>query len=125
MAQFSDNRIQFVARKDSRKEPYAFLNNNGQVTFYTWYSGARRKILGDILKNGFGEVEQGWRRIREMEEFDEDEWVEAGLDMPLWARLYDGSYLAEEVEGILPEYESEVERLANLWQERNENYTGT
>lgn len=121
MAQFGDNRIQFVARKDVGKEPYAFLNNSGQVNFYAWYSGARRKMLGDIIRNGFSETGERWERIREMEEYDEDEWIEAGLDMPLWARLYDGSYLIEEVEGILPEYAPEVERLANLWQERNRN----
>lgn len=119
IAQSGDNRIQFVARKDSRKEPYAFLNNNGQVNFYAWYSGARRKILGDISRDGFREVGRRWGEIKEMEEYDEDEWVEAGLDMPLWARLYDGSYFTEEVEAVLPEYVPEVEHLANLWQEKN------
>jgi len=119
MATFGDDRIQLVARKDSGKEPYVFLNNSGQVNFYTWYSGTRRKVLGNILRNGFSEVGDRWERIREMEEYDEDEWVEAGLDMPLWARLYDGAYLTEEVEGILPEYIAEVERLANLWEKRN------
>ncbi len=121
MAQLGDNRIQFVARKDGEKEPYAFLNNSGQVSFYTWYSGAKRKMLGNISRDRFSEVEEKWKRIKEMEEYDEDEWVEAGLDMPLWARLYDGSYFIEEVEGILPEHVPEVERLANLWQERNRN----
>lgn len=120
MKMLGDERVQFVARIDSKNEPYAFLRNNGQVDFYTWYSGTKRRELGNILRNGFREVDQRWERIREMEEYDEDEWVEAGLDMPLWAsRLYDGAYLTEEVDGILPEYVPEVERLANLWQERN------
>ena len=109
-----------MARKDCWKEPYAFLTNSGRVDFYAWYSGSKRRTLGDILGDGFREVENRWRRIREMEEYDEDEWVEAGLDMPLWARLHDGSYFTEEVEEVLPEYVSEVERLANLWQARNE-----
>lgn len=120
MAGFNDERIQFVARVDSRKEPYAFLNNSGQVNFYAWYSGTRRRRLGDVLKNGFGEIGQRWQRIRDMDEYDEDEWIEAGLDMPLWARLDDGSYWIEEVERVSPEYIPEVERLANLWLERNQ-----
>jgi MoaA/NifB/PqqE/SkfB family radical SAM enzyme len=119
MVQLGDNRIQFVARKDSRKDPYAFLNNNGQVNFYAWYSGDRRKVLGYISSDGFHGVGEKWRKIREMEEYEEDEWVEAGSDMPFWARLDDGSYWEEEMEAVLPEYVSEVERLANLWQEKN------
>lgn len=119
MTRFDDQRIQFVARRDCWKEPYAFLNNSGKVNFYAWYSSNRRKTLGDIFENGFCEIEQRWIRIREMDEYDEDEWIEAGLDMPLWARLYDGSYLSEEAEAVLPEYVPEVERLAKLWLERN------
>lgn len=118
MAMFGDDRIQFVAKVDNKKEPYAFLNNNGRVDFYAWYSGTRRKTLGDLSKNEFGEIRQRWKRVREMEEYDEAEWVETDLSMPLWARLHNGSYLIEEVEGILPEHVAEAERLAALWQKR-------
>lgn len=120
MARLGDDRIQFVARVDSRREPYAFLKNNGRVDFYAWYSGTKRRGLGDLLKDGFEEVGQRWERIREMDDYDEDDWIEAGLDMPLWARLYDGSYWIEEAEAVLPEYIPEVERLANLWLKRNQ-----
>jgi len=119
MAQFGDSRIQFVARKDGRKEPYAFLTNSGRVNFYAWYSGDRWRMLGDISRDGFREVERKWGEIKEMNEYDEDERIEADMEMPFWVRLRDGSGCPDEEEALLPEYEPEVERLANLWQERN------
>ena len=51
----------------------------------------------------------------------QNERAEEELNMPLWARLPDGPYLAEEVEGVLPKYRSEVVRLADLWMERNQS----
>lgn len=122
MSLTGDDRIHFVARKDCTKEPYAFLTNSGRVDHYTWYYSNRRKTLGNILGEGFSDVEKGWMRIKEMEGFDEDEWVDAELDMPLWARLYNGDYFTEEYEEVLPEFMPELERLAQLWQERNGIY---
>jgi len=119
MKKLGDKRIRFVARIDS-EEPYAFLENSGQVTYYAWYSDTKRRRLGNIFEDGFCKIGERWRKIREMEEFDEGDFIETELlSGPLWARLYDGSYWAEEIEEVLPEYRPEVERLANLWEERN------
>lgn len=119
MKGLGDNRIRFVARVDSRNEPYAFLNNSGKVDYYAWYSCNKRRGLGNVFDDGFAKIGEKWGKIKEMEEFDEDDWVDAGLSMPLWARLEDGSYWTEEVEEVKPKYIPEVERLADLWQERN------
>ena len=119
MERLGDNRIQFVARVDNKEEPYAFCRNDGQVNYYAWYSSAKRRRLGNILKEGFPIVEERWVRIRDMDDFDEDDRADAGCDLPLWARLDDGFYLAEEIEEVLPEYIPEVERLADLWAKRN------
>jgi len=119
MKRLGDSRVQFVARLDDRKETYAFLENSGQINFYAWYSYTERKRLGNVLVDGLPEVGERWRKINEMEEFDEDDWLETGNSMPLWARLDEGAYFQEEMDEVLPKNMPEVERLANLWLERN------
>jgi len=118
MKRLGDKRIRFVARVDS-EEPYAFLENSGQMDSYTWYSDTKRKKLGNIFEDGFCKIGERWEKIRKMEEFDEGDFIETELEGPLWKRLYNGSYWGEEIGEVLPKHIPEVERLANLWQERN------
>lgn len=119
MKRLGDSRIEFVARVDNGKEPYAFCRNNGQVDYYAWYSQSQRRELGNILEEGFPTVEERWLKIRDMEDFDESDRAEADWDVPLWARLDLGSYWIEEIEEVLPGYIPEMERLADLWIKRN------
>ena len=120
MGKLMDSRVTFVARLDSRKEPYSFLTNDGRVDYYAWYSDKRRKTLGNVQSDGFMKVAGRWQKVREHDEFDEDDWLETTSMTPLWARLDDGIYFTEEVEEVLPKYIPEMVRLADLWQERNE-----
>ncbi|MFH1864105.1 MAG: radical SAM protein [bacterium] len=120
MGKLMDSRVTFVARLDSRKEPYSFLTNDGRVDYYAWYSDKRRKTLGNVQSDGFMKVAGRWQKVREHDEFDEDDWLETTSATPLWARLDDGIYFTEEVEEVLPKYIPEMVRLADLWQERNE-----
>jgi len=52
--------------------------------------------------------------------FDEEGFVEALNDMPVWARLWEGNYLDEEVEEIKPRYLPKAEHLAQLYKARLE-----
>lgn len=119
MKHLKDKRVQFVARIDSKKEPYAFCRNNGQIDYYAWYSAAQRRSLGNVLEEGFPNIEQGWIKIRDMENYNEEDRIQADMDLPIWARLDLGFFEWEEIEEIQPKYLPEVEHLANLWSKRN------
>lgn len=119
MKRLKDKRVQFVARVDNEKEPYAFCRNSGRIDYYAWYSAAQRRELGNILEEGFPDIEQRWIRIRDMEDYNEEDRIEADMDLPIWARLDLGFFEWEELEEVSPKYMSEVEHLANLWSERN------
>lgn len=118
-AKTSDPRISFVARLDERKDPYAFLMGSGQINYYAWYSDSERKPLGNIFDDGFIKIAEGWEKIRNGTEFDEEDWFQSISDAPLWARLDDGAYFVEEYDDLQPKYRKEVERLADLWKIRN------
>ncbi len=120
MMKSGDSRITFVARLDSRKDPYAFLTNNGQVNYYAWYSYSLRKPLGNVFDEGFVKIAGIWKKIRDGDKFDEEDWLETTSSTPLWARLEDGAYFVEEYDDLTPKYRNEVERLADLWKRRNE-----
>lgn len=119
MMESDDSRIMFVARLDNRKDPYAFLMNNGQVDYYAWYTDSKRKPLGNIFEDGFAKISGDWKNIKDGCKFDEDDWLQVTSEAPLWARLEDGSYFSEEYDELTPKYRNEVERLAKLWEKRN------
>lgn len=119
MENLKDKRIEFVSKFDISKEPYAFFQNNGDVSCYAWYGGGQRKKIGNLFDDGFQAVEKRWVKIKTMEEFDESDnkdRAEADLDVPLWVRLRIGSYFPEELEKVSPKYEKEMEHLADLWE---------
>jgi MoaA/NifB/PqqE/SkfB family radical SAM enzyme len=123
----NDKRIQFVGVRDYSRPTYAFLDNDGNVRYYAYFSGRKRKALGNILqddsfiKKKLGTIHQ--RIIDHPLTFDdesEDEWLEAKLDTPVFVRYYDGDYEIEEIECIKPGYISLFERVESLYRARQE-----
>lgn len=119
LSQYNDERIYFVERKDMSKESYAFINNLGDASYYTWFSGNIRRVLGNIVKEDFETV---MKRLGEIEEkgldYDgdsHDEFVEAINDGPLFARYWEGNYWIEEIEEIKEEFFPLFEKLYNLY----------
>jgi hypothetical protein len=121
MKRHKDPRIQFVGIRDT-EEPYAFLENDGDISFYSWLSGKERRIIGNILKDGFQLVKEQLKEVQkkswEFDEKTEDEFIEATGDMPLWARMSKGNYFIEELEELDPETLDKVVDLAELWEDR-------
>jgi len=112
---FGDSRMEFVDVLSSRA-PYFFVNASGDVEFYTWFSQKRTK-LGNLLEDGFAKTVKKLRRAnRQGPMFDQNEFVEATTDLPVFARLYEGNYSMEELDNIKPEYRQQVLHLAQLWE---------
>lgn len=112
---FSDSRTEFVDVLSSRA-PYFFVNASGDVEFYAWFSQKRTK-LGNLLEDGFAKTVKNLRRAdRQGPMFNQDDFIEATNDLPIFARLYEGNYFTEEIEQIKPEYHRNVKHLANLWE---------
>jgi MoaA/NifB/PqqE/SkfB family radical SAM enzyme len=110
-----DDRMYFVDLQNSRA-PYFFINGSGDVEFYTWYSQKRKKI-GNLLKDGFRKTVKKLRRAdKQGPMFDENDFIEATNDLPIFARLYEGNYCDEEIDAIMPEYHKQVRHLARLWE---------
>jgi MoaA/NifB/PqqE/SkfB family radical SAM enzyme len=124
MQQYGDDRIQFVGVRDY-KEPYAFLDNSGNMSFYAWWSGRERRVIGNIHKDGFDTVVKKLTEVHEKAfGFDDksmDEFNEATLDAPIWMRMRNGDFSMEELEGINPAYVSQIAHLAKLYLEREKN----
>jgi len=117
MQKTGDERIQFVGKRD-RKPTYVFLDNTGDIRYCAWFS-RDRKLIGNALKEGFPLI----RRKLVAEERkgvlgDEEGFVEALNDMPLWARLWEGNYDIEECKEVSTRYVSRVEHLDDLYKRR-------
>lgn len=126
MKQHKDGRIQFVAIRDA-ESPYAFLDNSGDVRFYTWFSDIERRVLGNIIWDGFPFVKERLQEVHEKGwEFDattQNEFINATAgDMPIWTRLWDGSYCDEEVELIDKRFYDEISNLAGIYEKRKEEF---
>lgn len=125
MKKHNDERIQFVGRGDT-PEPYAFLDNCGDVRYYTWLSGRERRVAGNIIRDGYQTIQDRLKEVHEKDwEFDdktEDEfwWATVG-NMPIWARLWDGNYLQEEVEEIHPDFLDDVVSLSELHKKKQKH----
>jgi MoaA/NifB/PqqE/SkfB family radical SAM enzyme len=94
-----DRRLAFVARRD-RTKPYIFLDNSGDIRYCTYFT-RERAVIGNILNDGLGVVQQ---KIDSAVEngplFDEEGFIETENDQPLWIRLWLGNFLTEEVSGF-------------------------
>ncbi len=118
ISKLCDQRIQFV-RRDKITDPYAFLDSKGDVSFYAWFSQTERRKLGNIFIDGlqpiFDKLEQVADKDWEYDDKAEEDfcWATVG-NMPIWARLWDGNYLLEELEEIEPKYLDKVAELSEL-----------
>jgi len=122
MKKHKDKRIQFVGIRDYSRPNYAFLDNSGDVSFYSWFSYRERRVIGNILRDGFSFVKQKFQELEEKGwEFDdkgEDEFINALYDRPLWARAWDGNYDFEELEEMNGQYYDSFNHLVELYNER-------
>ncbi|MBL7160615.1 MAG: radical SAM protein [Candidatus Aenigmarchaeota archaeon] len=122
MKKLGDSRIQFVGRNDT-PEPYAFLDSCGNISYYTWLSQGERRIVGNILSDGYQTIQKRLQEIHDRDwGFDdktEDEfwWATVG-NMPIWARLRDGSYSHEELEKVEAGFLDDVMVLSELHAKR-------
>jgi len=121
MRQYNDERIQFVGVRDT-PTPYAFLDNSGDISFYTWSSGRKRRVLGNMIKDDFSVIRKRLKEVHEsrwdFDEQTEDELITAMNDKPIWARLFDGNFFIEEIEEISPEHHKTVAHLRDLYNVR-------
>lgn len=118
MKKYNDSRVQFVGRRDA-PEPYAFMDNSGDVSYYTWLSRKERRVIGNIMRDGYRTIRKRLQEVHEKDRefddktYDEEWWADVG-DMPLWARLWDGSYFPQEIEKIKPKFWGAVKELSEL-----------
>jgi MoaA/NifB/PqqE/SkfB family radical SAM enzyme len=122
MRKHRDKRVQFVGVRDHDRQTYAFLENNGDVCYYRWFSGRERRKIGNVIKDGFSTVIKTLRRVEnDAALFDEkanEDFVNAINDRPLWARLWEGNYFEEEFDEINPRYIPLFNRLQALYEKR-------
>jgi MoaA/NifB/PqqE/SkfB family radical SAM enzyme len=117
-----DQRVQFVGIRDG-KTPYAFLENSGEITYYTWFSCDERRSAGNILTDGFSSVMQRLREVEEkgweLDEDSEKDFNEATFgDVPLWARIHDGTFSYDELDEIRPSAFRDFNHLLRLHMKR-------
>jgi len=122
----NDPRIQFVELRDPTKQDYIFIRNDGNISFYSWFSGTERRPIGNLLKESFSSIERKFQRLNEDElAFDgktEDEWIEATCNSPIWVRLAQdcGAYSIEEVEEVEERYLPLLEKLVTIYSKKGE-----
>jgi len=122
-----DGRIEFVGRRDTL-EPYFFLDNSGDVSYYIWLSGSKRRVAGNVLRDGFRAVRERLQEVHdkdwELDDESQEEFCNAMFwDVPPWARYWDGSYSQEEIDVIEPEFYDVFMELSELHRRRTEeNY---
>ncbi|MBU1199462.1 MAG: radical SAM protein [Nanoarchaeota archaeon] len=124
MKKNNDKRIQFVGIRDFSKPVYVFLDNSGDIRFYSWFSDRARRVIGNILTEGFSVVrskleeqaEKGWTYDGK----GEDEFINAKCNRELWARYYEGAFDIEEIEMIQPEYLDKFYHLVDLFNKREQ-----
>jgi MoaA/NifB/PqqE/SkfB family radical SAM enzyme len=117
-----DERIKFVGIRDT-PEPYFFLDNLGGVSYYTWLSLTKRRVAGNIIKDGFQAVRERLQEVHDKDsEFDDEsaEGFNAATcgDLPPWARYDEGNFSYEELEAMRPEFDGVFMALAKLYNKR-------
>lgn len=119
-----DERIRFVATHHSQT-PYAFITNQGDVSYFAWFSDNQRPQLGNIFTDGYQQVIARLNEVHErgftFDEQAEKDWIETTFDSPIWARLEVGAYFTEEIEAINPEHIPRVLHLAELLETREKD----
>lgn len=120
MSKFKDNRIRFIGVKDYDRTPYFFLDNVENAYFSNWFLQGKRKFLGNILKEDFKSVrDKAIPADKQGPLYDEESFIEAEQDMPLWARAaWEGNYFSEELEEISPKYHKKFIHLAESYLSR-------
>jgi len=122
-----DVRKKFVVVCDTQI-PYVFVDSNGELSVYNYYSYQERRGVGNIFVEGLNVVGEKVFEMHEQgpcyDEGQEDDFVESYQCLPLWARLYDGSYWDEEIDAIKPEYIATVQNLSVIWEERIKEKSG-
>jgi len=107
-----------VGRRDV-PEPYAFLDNCGNISYYTWLSGKKRRVAGNIITDGYQLIKRRLREVHDKgweldDETEEEFWWATFADLPIWARLWDGHYLSKEIDDIHPDFFADVLELSEL-----------
>lgn len=107
MKKHKDKRMQFVGSNDTQV-PYAFLDNSGDIRYYTSFSYDKRRHVGNIIREGFPAVMAKFKDISEQCPYygDEDLWDEfqkRTMDAAPWERYYDGID-PQEIECMSPGY---------------------
>jgi len=115
-----DPRIKFVGVRDYNRDPYFFLTTTGDVYYCNWFLQGKRKGIGNIVTEDFETVK---KRIIEADEqdplFDEDSFVDAENDLPLWARAaWQGNYFPEELKDVEQDYHERFIHLSQLYLQR-------
>lgn len=111
-----DKGVQFVGVSDYNREPYFFLTTAGDVYFCNWFLQGKRKHIGNILEESFETVrEKAIEADRQGPLFDEESFVDAINDRPLWVRTaWEGNYFSEELEDIDPIHYEKFGHLTTL-----------
>jgi MoaA/NifB/PqqE/SkfB family radical SAM enzyme len=117
MAERKDKRVQFVGVNDYNREPYFFLDTGGNVYFCTWFLQGKRRLLGNLLEEGFEKVkEKAIQADGQGPLFDEESFIETENSPPLWARAaWNGNYWPEEIDGLNPKHYEKFRKLAELY----------
>ena len=122
MKQYEDKRIRFVEIRDFSRPAYVFLDNSGNVSFYDWYSFRDRRIIGNILRDGFPAVKKKFQELEEkdwtFDDLGEKEFINSINNKPLWARVEEGAYFIEELEEIDKDYANIFNQLTELYNKR-------
>ncbi len=113
--------VEFVPIRE-KTNPYAFLDNSGDISFYSWFSTRERRKIGNIFEDGFPKIRKKLEDLKnknwELDNKSEEEFINSSLNKPLWARFYDGQYFQKEIEKIDQEYIEDFLKLVGIYKER-------
>ncbi len=123
MKRYHDKRVQFVGVSDPNKRPYLFLDGQGNLTTYFWFSTDRRIYVGNLLKDRFRKIK---KRLIELEDEEPDvgslelsDFCATEWQRPLWARYWEGAFMNEEFEGGFDKrYSDRFMKLTELYIKR-------
>lgn len=114
-----DMKINFVPFWKEHKNPYVFVEPDGEVKFYTYYSSKERERAGNIFTDDWKKMMENidLMNFRPYEVSDERiiMWRESYDNLPLWARAWEGNYFVEEFEEIEEEFWPAFNELMKIW----------
>jgi hypothetical protein len=115
-----DKRIHFAGLMDE-KSSYLFINSAGDVGYYNRFSKERpdRLKIGNILAENFPEIIKKFNEVEKNGYGGSDEdFFGAHADMPIFARLYEGNFMNEELDVIKSKYWPAIKKVTHLWEKR-------